>query len=176
VANRPSSTEHTPTLLTQSILACSKKRAYVAYEYCRTSNIWLSRDDLMAYEQALAIEAEIVALLDGPGVLASTGPGRGRPLKGKSPIKLETPRKTPIASGSIVDSPTQAPQPDYDDAKLTPTQRAAMLVLDRTAEILPAWRVLVLLKSEGERRSGGLERFETGMCRGIGGHGDCAMY
>jgi hypothetical protein len=130
----------------------------------------------MAYEQALAIEAEIVALLDGPGAPALTEPGRGRPLKGKSPNKLETPRKTPIASGSIVDSPAQAPQSDYDDAKLTPTQRAAMLVLDRTAEILPAWRVLVLLKSEGERRSGGLERFETGVCRGIRSRGDCAMH
>jgi len=45
--------------LTASILVYSKKRNYEDYKARRTADIWASREELIAYENALRLEAEI---------------------------------------------------------------------------------------------------------------------
>jgi Fanconi-associated nuclease 1 len=55
--------------LTASILAYSKKRNYEDYKALRTADIWASREELIAYEKALRLEAEIddLEMNDGRG-------------------------------------------------------------------------------------------------------------
>jgi len=54
--------------LTTSILAYSKKRNYEDYKARRTTDIWASREELIAYEKALKLDAEIDNLAnDGKG-------------------------------------------------------------------------------------------------------------
>lgn len=45
--------------MTASILVYSKKRNYEDYKARRTADIWASREELIAYENALRLEAEI---------------------------------------------------------------------------------------------------------------------
>jgi len=52
-------TQYTTQLLTTSILAYSKKWNYENYKAHRTADIWTSREELIAYEKALVLEAEI---------------------------------------------------------------------------------------------------------------------
>jgi len=54
--------------LTTSILAYSKRRNYEDYKAYRTADIWASREELITYEKALWLEAEIDDLMnDGRG-------------------------------------------------------------------------------------------------------------
>jgi hypothetical protein len=53
-------------LLTTSILAYSKRRNYEDYKARRTADIWASREELIAYEDGLKLEAEIdIPMNDG---------------------------------------------------------------------------------------------------------------
>lgn len=52
-------TQYTTQLLTASILVYSKKRNYEDYKAHRTADIWASREELIAYEDALKLEADI---------------------------------------------------------------------------------------------------------------------
>lgn len=79
-------TQYTTQLLTTSILAYSKKRSYEDYTAHRTTDIWESREELISYENALRLEAEIDDLAaDGRGKDASVEPGA---VKSKSPLFL----------------------------------------------------------------------------------------
>lgn len=61
-------TQYTSQLLTASILAYSKKRNYEDYKARRTADIWATREELIVYEDALKLEAEVDDLLnDGRG-------------------------------------------------------------------------------------------------------------
>ena len=61
-------TQYTPQLLTTSILAYSKRRNYEDYKARRTADIWASREELIAYEDALKLEAEVDDIIsDGGG-------------------------------------------------------------------------------------------------------------
>ena len=57
-------TQHTLQLLTASILAYSKKRSYEDYKPRRTADIWTSREELIAYEDALKLDAEVDDLMN----------------------------------------------------------------------------------------------------------------
>jgi hypothetical protein len=59
------STEYTQTLLTSALLTRFRKRFYPSYEYTRTADIWRTRDDLLAYEEALELEALVSGMIDG---------------------------------------------------------------------------------------------------------------
>ena len=62
--------------MTTSILAYSKKRNYEDYKAHRTADIWASREELIAYEKALKLDAEIDDLAnDGKGKDTSVEPG-----------------------------------------------------------------------------------------------------
>lgn len=64
------STQHTPTLLVPSLLARARKRSYAAYAYQRSPYIWPTRAALLAYERALALEADVEELLAAPSSAA----------------------------------------------------------------------------------------------------------
>ncbi|KAF9792817.1 VRR-NUC domain-containing protein [Thelephora terrestris] len=66
------STQYTTQLLTASILAYSKKRNYEDYKAHRTADIWDSREELIAYEDALKLEAEVDNLMNDGGGRRST--------------------------------------------------------------------------------------------------------
>jgi Fanconi-associated nuclease 1 len=148
------------------VLARSKKRYYVAYEYKRTVNIWERRDDFLAYEQALILEAQVDALLDG-STLATRAPRKlgvssvasshkrnaSRRAATQTPKKrLKTTRDTPV----VVEE-------EEEEDTLTPRQQAAQEVVKLiNDQVLPVWRELVHIKSEAEPRTRGLERFESG--------------
>ena len=62
--NRRDRTQYTTQLLTASILVYSKKRSYEDYKAHRTVDIWTSREELIAYEKALRLDAEIDELVN----------------------------------------------------------------------------------------------------------------
>jgi len=67
-ANRYHRKQYTTQLLTASILVYSKRRNYEDYKACRTVDIWASQEELIAYEKALKLEAEIDDFVsDGKG-------------------------------------------------------------------------------------------------------------
>ena len=62
LANR---TEHPTSLLTPALLRRCRKRYYPLYSYIRTTEIFSSRGALIAYEEALRMEAAIDMMLEG---------------------------------------------------------------------------------------------------------------
>jgi fanconi-associated nuclease 1 len=160
-------TQHTPTLLTPAILSRAKKRSYVPYEFKRTPDIWLNRADLIAFEEALSLEARVDELLDGYPA-ASAPAKRGRPAKSVTPavnqtparrVATQTPLKTPA---SVYETPTKGGEDGDGTMELNQRQQAAWEVIQLVNEILPTWRDLVCVKGEVGPRPGGLERFEAG--------------
>ena len=77
-------TQYTIQLLTTSILAYCRKQTYEDYKAQRTADIWTSRDELIAYEDALKLEAEVDGMMnDGrgrEGTPVETGNARGKVL------------------------------------------------------------------------------------------------
>ena len=58
-------TEHPTSLLTPALLRRCRKRYYPLYRYIRTTEIFSSREVLIAYEEALRMEAAIDMMLEG---------------------------------------------------------------------------------------------------------------
>ena len=163
-------TQHSPELLTPAILARAKKRSYANYLYQRTANIWATRDDLLAYEQALELEAEVDALLEGPTSSTSSGtrnrstisrtpaPTAGRLTTPATPVKGVKATSSPVASRS----PRKAPAGvEEEESVRTRNAREVKAILD---QVLPKWQALVEEKGEEDPRRRGLERFHHGGC------------
>jgi Fanconi-associated nuclease 1 len=154
--------------MTPPRLSSAKKRAYVAYNYRRTPNIWSSREDLIAFEEAIKLEADLDALLDGNGIPPTKAKVDGKystPRKSSSPVKrsrMQTPSMTP----KLEDEHHDSGENDgivHDVIKLlTPRQLAAQAALNLVGGVLEQWRQLVKLKSEEAPRQGGLALFEAG--------------
>ena len=58
-------TEHPTSLLTPALLRRCRKRYYPLYTYVRTTEIFPSREALIAYEEALRMEAAVDMMLEG---------------------------------------------------------------------------------------------------------------
>ncbi|OSD08560.1 hypothetical protein PYCCODRAFT_1429618 [Trametes coccinea BRFM310] len=168
------STQHTSELLTPALLARAKKRAYPTYPYARTHDIWRTRAELLAYEDALAVEAEVDALLENttsswgggrdrsstasrtPGLGPGMGMGRGSrtpvaPSKGGS-VAAETPESVRGRKG----------QEEEEESVRMKNARAVTDILEC---IYPRWERLVATKPEVEDEDGrrkALQRFECG--------------
>lgn len=162
------SSMYTTTLMTPAILSSAKKRTYVAYDYRRTPNIWSTREDLIAFEEAIKLEADLDALLDGNGISparAKVDDKHSPPLKSLSPVKrsrLQTPSMTPKPEFEPHDSGENDSTVHNVIKPLTPRQLAAQAALDLVGGVLEQWRQLVKLKSEEAPRQGGLALFEAG--------------
>lgn len=156
------STQYTPDILTPAILTRAKKRAYAAYTYTRTTDIWLTREDLLAYEEALAIEAEVDALLESPSAANSTGRGRstasrtpalmGGPSRVQTPVTPVKGKASPVASKGVVKT-------EPEEKERVKSARAVKDILD---DVFPKWVNLVETQREKELPRKGLERFECG--------------
>ncbi|KAI0062194.1 hypothetical protein BV25DRAFT_1916125 [Artomyces pyxidatus] len=157
-------TEHTTNILTPSILNRARKRNYANYIHTRTSHIWPSREALIAYEQALALEAEIDTLLDGSSsasarsrsrsVLSRTPAPRAE-LRSTSPIK----RKGPEDKENVKDDPDDDQDEVIEESARVKDARAIKCIFE---EVYPKWVALVLTKGDEDGRQRGLERFDEG--------------
>lgn len=162
-------TQHSPELLTPAILARAKKRSYANYLYQRTANIWATRDDLLAYEQALELEAEVDTLLEGP--TSTNGSARERSTTSRTPAPTAgrpTTPATPAKGGKATSSPVATRSPckapagvEEEESVRTRNAREVKAILD---QVLPKWQALVEEKGEEDPRRRGLERFHHGGC------------
>ncbi|KAI8989721.1 VRR-NUC domain-containing protein [Trametes punicea] len=167
------STQHTPELLTPALLARAKKRAYAAYLYARTPDIWRSRAELLAYEDALATEAEVDALLE---FTSGTGYGAGRGARERSTASrtpgLGARWKTPATPGGKVGSVVADISAGARGARGGETEeeesvrvKNARMVKEILECVYPRWQALVSTKPEVEDDDGrrkALQRFECG--------------
>ncbi|TBU49163.1 VRR-NUC domain-containing protein [Dichomitus squalens] len=184
------STQYTGELLTPALLARAKKREYAAYEFMRTRDIWPAREDLLAYEEALAIEAEVDALLEGTGFGRATpaNGGQDRSTSSRTPVPLGGNRfRTPItpgrrAGGAIPESPVVVKsEPDAGEEE-TERVRNARKVKEILERVYPKWVDLVQTKGERNPRRKGLERFDCGhiltrvVCKGAAALGILREY
>ncbi|EGN95749.1 hypothetical protein SERLA73DRAFT_76815 [Serpula lacrymans var. lacrymans S7.3] len=173
-------TQHAQTLLTSSILCQAKKRCYPAYAWSRTPDIWPSREALMAYEEALELEAQVDAIFDGS---VPTSFVRGRSAASKTPARVTEHRfRTPSTPGSVLrpsisdssESPDQKGKgkarfvEDADEGVKAETKDDSPRVQEARAvkaifeEIYPRWQAQVITKGEEDGRRFGLERFDCG--------------
>ncbi|EMD38241.1 hypothetical protein CERSUDRAFT_93772 [Gelatoporia subvermispora B] len=170
------------SLLVPSILARAKKRTYAYYKHERTRNvIWPSRRDLLEYERALKLQAEVEAL-EGSNPVSSSH--RDRSTVGRSPGPAASRLKTPVTvkrdastkspatprRNSGVKSEIDTKENLVDDDPLvdqsTSSKRrianARALAGIFESVIWSWWRELVAVKGDGSVRPRGLERFECG--------------
>ncbi|KZT27328.1 hypothetical protein NEOLEDRAFT_1110695 [Neolentinus lepideus HHB14362 ss-1] len=155
------STQYSPTLLTESILVKARKRVYNRVGYTRTRDIWPTREALLAYEDALLLEAKVDELLGAtPGSASSSPRGRSITVPDAATITQTQTRATSSAEkgkGSSVGSGW-----DIEIPKESPRVQAARQVKGIFEVVYPQWRALVAAKAEEEGRAGGLERFDCG--------------
>ncbi|CDO73570.1 hypothetical protein BN946_scf185014.g40 [Trametes cinnabarina] len=162
------STQHTSELLTPALLARAKKRAYPTYPYARTPDIWRTRAELLAYEDALAVEAEVDALLEN--TTSAWGRGRDGSTMSRTPgLSMGRPSRTPMTPATGACSVS------------TPGKKGVAIVAEEEAEsvrvknarmvkeilecIYPRWETLVAEKRDVEDEDGwrkALQRFECG--------------
>lgn len=165
------STQYAEDLLTPALLARAKKREYAAYACTRTSDIWPTREDLLAYEEALEIEAKVDALLDG-GTAGLSGGGSGRSTASRTPAPTVDYRfRTPVTPGRTTRASSTATSESPIVVKTEPkgeeeTERVrnARKVKELMETVYPKWIDLVQAKGEENPRRKGLERFDCGMC------------
>ena len=139
-ANYYRRTQYTAQLLTASILVYSKKRNYEDYKARRTADIWASREELIAYENALKLEAEIDDLTNDVRGKKGT-PIEPSTISGKALVFAFETRTEPRGVGK--------------DTK----QSCHRLVQQKFETIYQTWKQLI---KEPWKDRGGLERFEYG--------------
>lgn len=168
-SHRGCRTQQVTSLLTESILAYAQKRSYTPYKYSRTANIWFSRADLLAYEDALEKEALVDEILEGTSSLlararstASRTPGPPA-KKVKAPATPKKNEKAQAESRMDVDNELASVLGEDDGQSSDgPSKRKARALKPIFEEVYERWKILVKIKSEETGRSKGLERFECG--------------
>jgi Fanconi-associated nuclease 1 len=170
------------------LLTSFKKRTYPRYEYKRDKSIWPTREDLLAYEEALELELyleEVMTKLPEKDRTPRTSLGGsmtpatpiGQILRTpKTPLK--TPKDPPVlgngvkeeAEGHIGDLSALHEVIDVEegDASIQKAKRVKELLYEK---IYPRWKESIEAKSrEGSwNRKPGLERFEPGMLHRLRG-------
>lgn len=148
-----SSTQYTPDLLVTALLPRFKKRVYPVYEFIRSNDVWETREDLLKYEEALILEGRIDAILAGK-------------ITPDSHEYMPSFLSTPVKFESAGDSAKRPVHPSGDGQVETkhesPRLRNARLVKEIFDSVYSYWQALLNTKPE-QRRSYGLERFESGV-------------
>ncbi|KAK2466657.1 hypothetical protein APHAL10511_000915 [Amanita phalloides] len=170
-------TEQPTSLLLPALLTSFKKRTYPKYKYNRDNSIWPTREDLLAYEEALELEAHLEKVMNKL-------PEKNAPLAElvapATPIGqiLRTPKarfkapKDPPTFGSGVKEEVVDPVEDAfalpevthveeEEANIRKARRVKELLHEK---IYPNWKVFIDAKTrEGwSSRKPGLERFDPG--------------
>ncbi|TFK36369.1 VRR-NUC domain-containing protein [Crucibulum laeve] len=175
------STEHPTSLLLPALLTRFNKRVYPEYSHARNGAIWATREDLLKYEQALALEARIDELLEAidadtrakaktptPSkrdrfitlVPPAAGGSSATPLK--TPVSASTARRTTTSGG--VTHKMEVDEGEIYEVSDTPTiQKAKILKEIYEKWIKTLWEGAVMAKQEQSmERTPALERFEPG--------------
>lgn len=152
------STQYAPTMLTPALLSRFKKRFYPQYKYVRREDIWPTREALVEYESALALEARV------DGILENSGPSRARSVASKTPgPQFKTPNTPALVARGKGKDKENCSMDDDDDLKAdSPRVQDARLVKEIFESIYLRWKGLVAAKGEDEGRPAGLERFDSG--------------
>ena len=163
------------------MLTSFKKRTYPRYEYKRDKSIWPTREDLLAYEEALELELyleEVMTKLPEKDRMPRTPAPLGGSVALATPIgqilrtpksSLKTPKDPPVL-GSVVKEETEGDvsalhdviDVEEGDAGIQKAKRVKELLYEK---IYPRWKESIEAKSREEswNRKPGLERFEPGM-------------
>ncbi|THH16142.1 hypothetical protein EW146_g4437 [Bondarzewia mesenterica] len=158
-------TQHTPNLLTASILAFARKRFYPAYEHTRTSDIWATRDALLAYERALEYAAKLDALLEGH----TSSIARARSTFSQTPALTITSNSnaeegSPMKRTGGMHQGSEMGFADGGKDRLSPREQAAKEVVKLVFDdgLYSEWQTLIAVKGEEGARSNGRDRFHHG--------------
>ncbi|KAA1469402.1 hypothetical protein DENSPDRAFT_816316 [Dentipellis sp. KUC8613] len=161
-------TQDTPTILTPSILSSCRKRTYPAYEYIRTPNVWLTRAELLAYERALTIEAEIDGLFEGSSPASARARSRSvlsatpGPNANANTSTSTSERKTRGAAAAAGDEEKENAEMEVEEECETAREKDAHVITKKFREVFDEWKALVAVKPEEDCRTPGLERFDAG--------------
>lgn len=184
-------TEHPTSLLTPALLRRCRKRYYPLYTYVRTTEIFPSRETLIAYEEALRMEAAVDMMLEGTidveiaqehiDAWARGREGKSLDLippphtlsaRAYSPDDLSDIGKENVLRGEYMPSRYRSmsvpAKIEIDDeipsapAKESPTIFNAKYVISVFERVYPRWKELVCQRGEMEGRPHGLERFDEG--------------
>lgn len=169
------SIEHPTTLLTPALLKWCRKRYYANYTYVRTSTIFPNREALLAYEEALRMEAVMECMLEGEldedDVIEAFDKWAARNSEAKENeiVPTESDDDYDPNDIEIVPNPAQA-EPDIEqnaDPEKKETQAAfnARRVLRVFHRVYPRWQQLCRLRSAEATqiaRTNGLSRFDEG--------------
>ncbi|KAL5489948.1 hypothetical protein ACEPAI_4780 [Sanghuangporus weigelae] len=185
------STEHPTSLLTPALLRRCRKRYYPLYTYVRTREIFTSREALIAYEEALRMEAAVDLMLEGnidvelaeqhidawahnreKGTNIHTLPPHTLRPRAESlddagdSGKENAPWPSAMQSRSRnMSVPTKL---EFDDEPIAPPTKESQTVTNAKCvvsvfeRVYPRWQELVRLRGEEEARPHGLERFDEG--------------
>ncbi|KAL5511287.1 hypothetical protein ACEPAH_4503 [Sanghuangporus vaninii] len=185
------STEHPTSLLTPALLRRCRKRYYPLYTYVRTRGIFTSREALIAYEEALRMEAAVDLMLEGniDVELAeqhidawahnrekdtnthTLPPHTLRPRaeshddagdSGKENAPWRFPTRPCSRNMSVPTKLEIDDEPIAPPAKVSQTVTNAKYVVSVFERVYPRWQELVRLRGEEEARPHGLERFDEG--------------
>ncbi|KAI0647353.1 VRR-NUC domain-containing protein [Trametes meyenii] len=163
------STQYTPELLTPALLSRSKKRVYAAYPYARTTDIWRSRAELLAYEEALRIEAEVDALLEFSEFKSNRGRGSTRDRSAMSMSMTPGPgcTVTPATPARAGKGKRMTAEEEPGEVEGTVREQNARKVVMIYEAVYPQWVALVGTKpdvedGEAAERRKALQRFECG--------------
>ncbi|KLO19274.1 hypothetical protein SCHPADRAFT_924671 [Schizopora paradoxa] len=170
------SMEHPTTLLTPALLKWCRKRYYANYTYERTSTIFPSREALLAFEEALRMEAIMECMLEGGADEEDVIEAFDKWASSSRPDEMEAP-VIPTESDDDYDPNdfTMAPDPppqepeveDNADSEKKETQAAfnARRVLRVFNRVYPRWQQLCRIRKADksqETRTNGLSRFDEG--------------
>lgn len=183
-------TEHPMKLMLPALLTRFKKRAYPDYKCGRDRDIWPTRNHLLEYEKALALESAVDDMAEAEAVAYGKAnpkdrlatPAAGTSASARTPMK--TPLKTPRSSSrlGVPDPPkfNDVPKEDPDDdaefipeddddspSAIQPTkdtltvQKSRKVVECLKAWLLRTWKIHLELKHD-KNRPPSLQRFESG--------------
>ncbi|KAJ3553515.1 hypothetical protein NM688_g3569 [Phlebia brevispora] len=168
------STQYPPSILLNAILVRAKRRAFAHYQHKRTSNIWASRDALIAYEAALQLEAHVDELLDGASTVNARSRSRSRTAVMRASLSTSSPTKgeeedvalSPLKRGKDDDDGFHnVSSADSSMGNESPRERAAREVVGIFRRIYKQWQDLLLdntSDSKQEDRGLCLDRFHCG--------------
>ena len=183
------------------MLTSFKKRTYPRYEYKRDKSIWPTREDLLAYEEALELELyleEVMTKLPEKDRAPRTPAPVGGSVAPATPIgqilrtpktPFETPKDPPVLGSGVKDEAEgqvgdvsallEVIDVEEEDTSIQKAKRVKELLYEK---IYPRWKESIEAKSrEGSlNRKPGLERFEPGVLhclRGVASfsHLNCAI-
>ena len=134
------STGYGSPLALPALLTAFRKRRHVDISYVRTCGIFSSRQALLDYEEALALEGRIDEALSGQTPMVDSAPASSyRSAQRKVKAKEKEP-----------------------SSNVNPRVEAAKAVREIWIEVYDRWKVLVNVTGDPERLPG-LERFDCGM-------------